>query len=72
MAQTNAEKQALLRDRRKKSFDDLVSMNTQLLEENEKLRMEIAAMHENSRKAEIAHLKAELKKAKSDKKSAVS
>lgn len=64
MAQTNAEKQALLRERRKNSLDELVAMNTQLLAENEKMRLELALLHEKARKAEIAFLKAELKKAK--------
>lgn len=62
MALTNAERQANYKRRKEETIDALVSQNAQLQEQNEVLRKEVKTLTEKLHKAEIAALKAQIKK----------
>lgn len=62
MALTNAERQAAYKARRAEMLETLTQQNAALTEENAKLRSELEKLKEKMHRAEVAALKAQLKK----------
>lgn len=62
MALTNAERQANYKRKKEETIASLVEQNQQLLEKNAALEAEVKALTEKLHKAEIAALKAQIKK----------
>ncbi len=62
MALTNAERQAAYKARKAEMMETLTQQNAALLKENAELRAELDALKTKMHKAEVAALKAQLKK----------
>lgn len=62
MALTNAERQANYKRKKEETIASLVEQNQQLLEKTAALEAEVKALTEKLHKAEIAALKAQIKK----------